>query len=150
MKMIWAASIAFALALSACDSVGEPEPPEPVWYGQIRNSCGPTDAPVATIGIDTTAYPNCSNPFPEEYIRLDAGVSDLDSVAAGQVFKAYWMQFTEEHSEIRIIQVKIERVAAEGIQAWIRMDDSIKGGGTVLVREGRALLEKCRERPICG
>jgi|GEM_PF-4712830 len=80
MKRILAAAAALALVLSACDSGGEPEPQEPVWYGRIRNSCAPNDAPVVAIGIGTTAY----------------------------------------------------------------------AGGAVLVREGRTLLERCRERPICG
>src|SRR5690606_17757369 len=103
------------LFLSACGSGGEPEPGDPVWYGQIRNSCAANDAPVVTIGIDTTAYPDCADPYPEEYFRVDTGVRDLDSIAVGQVFGAYWIQLIGDSSKTRIVRVGIERVAAEGV-----------------------------------
>jgi hypothetical protein len=153
----WAA-LAVPALLAGCNTGSEPAAPARTFYGIAANSCGPTDAPVVNLRMDTLPYSGCSDTSHHSRYYLYSQASDVDSLKAGTVITGGLMTLCAvpkgaaaksacgESTEYRL---EVERVSAEKLEGKFLIRE-ISAGHDTTRTEGQTVLFKCRARPACG
>ncbi|GEM_PF-5899880 len=144
--LIPAAALLVIVLAAACV---HSDPDMETWHGLARNSCGPADGPAVSIVLDTAEFLGCNANHAGEFQMLLAD-HEVDGLKPGRVLiDTQTICPLDKCGNRTVLRIEILSADSSSLQTEFRIEAD-NGDGVKKVRTGKAVLAKCRERPMCG
>jgi hypothetical protein len=143
-----AAAIGFTTACTRPDP-DDGAPKAETWYGLAHNTCGMADGPAISYVLDSVAYSGCSNDHEGGREWWVEGKL-VDALQPGEIIKDTLPGCDRNVCvDGTVITLEILGTDTASVTAAFRIE-SQKDNVRKTLHSGKAILTKCRERPMCG
>ncbi|MEO7956337.1 MAG: hypothetical protein ABIW76_06590 [Fibrobacteria bacterium] len=148
IRFLAAAAIGFATACTQSDPEGG-VPKAETWYGLAQNTCGMADGPAIAYILDSVSYSGCiNNHDSDQELRVEGKL--VDGLRPGEIIRDTVPGCeTEFCVNGTVITLEILSTDTAMVTAAFRIE-SQKDNVRKTLHSGKAILTKCRERPMCG